>query len=104
VQHSELAHWPVWPSLKSRANLLTPQGLQESPRNVQAPWRLKECSPTGRIIDVTVLHSHTMIRRIEAREIIVEDEIRERDSYRSLNTFDEVQTTDRQEEDLARIQ
>jgi hypothetical protein len=45
-----------------------------------------------------------MIRRIEAREIIVEDEIRERDSYRSLNTFDEVQTTDRQEKDLARIQ
>ena len=31
-----------------------------------------------------VLHSHTMIRRIEAREIIIEDEVRERHRYRSL--------------------
>ena len=51
-----------------------------------------------------MLYLYTMICGIEAREVIVEDEVRERDRHRNLDALDEVQATDRQEKDFARIE
>ena len=67
------------------------------------PKRRRGTVRAGRVQTASQFSDGT-VRGVEAGEVVVEDEVGERDGHRDIDPLDEMQAADRQEEDLARIE